>query len=120
MTDIWKNVPRNWPEAQRPSKASLSNAERLLVRLRTMNLLPAHASRGYWPTTILSWSSVPMDIEVFDGDFELFIYPPKAPGPLFDVHSFDAEDEVALNELLENVKSLAIQGRESVSGSSAH
>ncbi|GAB5449422.1 MAG: hypothetical protein Gyms2KO_42950 [Gymnodinialimonas sp.] len=103
---IWDGVQVDWGGRSAPTIASQKNAESLLRILRPLNLMPKSAGRGFWETTILSWKDPLVDIEVFDGRFELYIYPPLVSGPLFDVHEFDGGLESDLDRLLEKLKTL--------------
>jgi len=101
--DIWDNICQHWSDDLPPSDEAIANAEKLLYRLKRLDLLPKDADRGYWPTVILTWGDKPIVIEVFESDYELNIHPPLVIGPLFDVHEFDSLVEQNVNQLVKKL-----------------
>ena len=104
--NIWDQIQRDWSDSLPPSGESLANAEKLLHRLKGLDLLPKNAARGYWPTTILTWGDKPLEIEVFESEYELNVHPPWVKGPLFDVHEYNSLSEQSISQLVEKLGSL--------------
>lgn len=106
VDDIWDEVRRNWSIDSPPSEGAIANAEKLLQLLKVSEVLPTDAGRGYWPTVTLVWGDEPVDVEVFEQDYELNIYPPKAAGPMFEVHEFDGSKEQCLIRLVQKLEAI--------------
>lgn len=75
LSDVWAGIEIGWTDDDPPDDATIENATRLLKLISDRCPPPALASRGYWPTTNLSWGVIA--IEIFGDRYELYIFEPK-------------------------------------------
>ncbi|MEP1519460.1 hypothetical protein [Ascidiaceihabitans sp.] len=102
---LWEHINIHWTAASQPNPGAIESATQLLSLLKQRNrAFPTDSDRGYWPTVSFAWADSDIELEVFDGSFELQVHPETAQTKLFNVLEFDADNPEDLETLLEMIE----------------